>query len=1099
MVKSGETMTRFWSAPKRFPSALEFDGADDAQLDFVIAVANLRARTFGIEPPPGHRADREMYSAELVSWVAEPFVPRDDVNIVTTPGGEDEEAAPEAAGADNADAAADLERMLADLGPPGTGSVGGQAIELFPQTFEKDDDTNFHMDFITAASNLRARNYGIKESDKLQSKLIAGKIIPAIPTTTAMVTGLVCLELYKLVHEDKRVSKDPRKFCNSFVNLSVPLLVLSEPLAPRKELHGDMAWDRWTQWHFNAEMTLSELLAELGRRGLEVQGINSGAVSWIRLGQIPDAVLSDFFAERGDQAQLRTRSLSESTTAVTLTISATSKLRLLVDGTDATAAGVRAAFDGCFDMKPVRVGAWNVEFKTSVAAAAALGSVTSIDGTPVAVSYAPVDNLPAIELLLASGKDQLQRTITLGYSRDSQALTEPIAIEREPLAELGSPSGSPVGSPESFHSAEQGGSGGGGENDDDLSDAGFDTIVNRCDSWSDLSIAEQQAANIIWGSDAESGFPDVVYEEQRKWAELAPRAQDAAAVLMYSESHWNAERGDDSDSDASSGHSDNETTRVLGEIDAQLTSKNSLYKQTEQRAVSEGEKEPALRDASKEIRKSMPQSLNPFGALCQEMHDLNENYLKFEHGIHTRSQWNKFRVDTVGDDIHEWQVTLTPDAFSGQLKKDLTRCCQEYHGLQGVEMQFIFKRGLHPFYPPQLKLLRPRFKGGLFQALLTDRTFLEEAGAWSPFNTMLSVFTDVVSLVQKHGVVDVGSARNARDEGAYTDLENELVRLELLTKAPTVAAEQYPALYQERDALTEARAKAMVELNLGLKKKSGKKGASAKSSFRYGKEATLDMGVQEAKHKAADFLLMENIRRVVECLGAQTEMDEDEQLCCRDSCLLPLIGRQLQHLDLGSIAGVAGRGSSRLEYAQFMVRAAAICFEKPFLKAGLPSVMDGLLALAAKGSRYLAVQGAASPEKGGGVAAAAAPKDPPDITSGVFGGGAGKANDSELSLLAFFKETNRVVASCEASFEQMRSGSDGDSVALALSLSRTESDRPSPELAYVSATRSLLCQEAPGLAERYFASGAMYVAASRSQEGGQVHIYIRILHVLRIP
>lgn len=65
--------------------------------------------------------------------------------------------------------------------------------------FEKDNDNNFHIDLITAISNLRARNYRIPELDRIKIKLIAGKIIPAIATTTAMIVGAVGLELIKIV------------------------------------------------------------------------------------------------------------------------------------------------------------------------------------------------------------------------------------------------------------------------------------------------------------------------------------------------------------------------------------------------------------------------------------------------------------------------------------------------------------------------------------------------------------------------------------------------------------------------------------------------------------------------------------------------------------------------------------------------------------------------------------------------------------------------------------------------------------------------------------------------------------------------------------
>lgn len=95
---------------------------------------------------------------------------------------------------------------------------------LSPEQFEKDDDTNFHIDFITAASNLRALNYKIATADRLKTKQIAGKIVPAIATTTSAVSGLVAVELVKVIKKVKLES-----YSNTFLNLALPAITISEP------------------------------------------------------------------------------------------------------------------------------------------------------------------------------------------------------------------------------------------------------------------------------------------------------------------------------------------------------------------------------------------------------------------------------------------------------------------------------------------------------------------------------------------------------------------------------------------------------------------------------------------------------------------------------------------------------------------------------------------------------------------------------------------------------------------------------------------------------------------------------------------------------
>ena len=73
-------------------------------------------------------------------------------------------------------------------------------IELFfPIIFEKDNDSNYHIEFINACSNLRARNYKIDECTKLNTKLISGNIIPSISSTTATIVGYGCCSLLGLI------------------------------------------------------------------------------------------------------------------------------------------------------------------------------------------------------------------------------------------------------------------------------------------------------------------------------------------------------------------------------------------------------------------------------------------------------------------------------------------------------------------------------------------------------------------------------------------------------------------------------------------------------------------------------------------------------------------------------------------------------------------------------------------------------------------------------------------------------------------------------------------------------------------------------------
>ena len=94
-------------------------------------------------------------------------------------------------------------------------------------------------------------NYGLKEMDWLTVKLKAGRIVPALATTTAAIAGLQTIELIKLIKRvvvgDKKF--DVEQFRNCFLNLAVPSLMCSEAGAPEKfKIKQGLTTDVWDRW-----------------------------------------------------------------------------------------------------------------------------------------------------------------------------------------------------------------------------------------------------------------------------------------------------------------------------------------------------------------------------------------------------------------------------------------------------------------------------------------------------------------------------------------------------------------------------------------------------------------------------------------------------------------------------------------------------------------------------------------------------------------------------------------------------------------------------------------------------------------------------------
>lgn len=218
---TGADLGPFWHGHKRFPTPItQWDSNNNAHVDYIYHGANIMAKVFNlpsitrnetieiassIQPPIWKYSgsvnvedEKSIKGGEAVS--SKDILPdtntqqqQSEQDSTMTDNNNDKNNIDVNKQPDDNEQIEQITHELQDI------VIHSKQHKLQPQEFEKDDDTNHHVDWINSAANLRAFNYNIKPATRQKTRMTAGKIIPAIATTTATITGFILVEIYKYI------------------------------------------------------------------------------------------------------------------------------------------------------------------------------------------------------------------------------------------------------------------------------------------------------------------------------------------------------------------------------------------------------------------------------------------------------------------------------------------------------------------------------------------------------------------------------------------------------------------------------------------------------------------------------------------------------------------------------------------------------------------------------------------------------------------------------------------------------------------------------------------------------------------------------------
>lgn len=226
-------------------------------------------------------------------------------------------------------------------------------------------------------------------------------------------------------------------------------------------------------------------------------------------------------------------------------------------------------------------------------------------------------------------------------------------------------------------------------------------------------------------------------------------------------------------------------------------------------------------------------------------------------------------AEPIDDNIYKWAVFLSSFDSQGKLNQDLIQLYQKY-GYSYVELQLDFTMDLYPFYPPVVKVVRPRLQGSMM--LRVANMDMLKLSHWNPARDMKSVLQEIKDYLSTWARLDLNSERNDVQrfrQGAYIEMENYLLWLAWVSEIPSRAHQRFP----------EAECERLFNVAPGNDRKKCQEksqfpsGTGYSSSFHKGWDINAYLAAQREKDKQIECVLQKILQELKKGSDSNSDID----------------------------------------------------------------------------------------------------------------------------------------------------------------------------------------------------------------------------------